>query len=907
MNGFKTPAETHCASCGSRSDDSLPAGLCARCLLSFALEVEPGTEESGLTGCIHQPSEGTRIEQIVGRYRLRGEIARGGVGVVYRAWQYDLKREVALKMLLPARLETTDALDRFRREAELMASLDHPGILPVYDVGSHDGLPYFSMKLAEGGNLAQRIPSLRGQFRECARLLALITRAIGHAHAHGVLHRDLKPSNIVFDAAGQPLVTDFGLARLLAVDSSLTGIDAVIGTPRYVAPEVLTAAAQDLTGAVDIYGLGAILYELLCGRAPFADLSPLQILQQISTRQPCPPRQFVAAIPAALETICLRCLEKRTADRYPSADALAAALEGWLAGTKPSLFARLHGPKLALPSRRRRAGLTLIGLLSIGLAAAVAWRMSGEPIPTPDPAIATRSVVVSPLKPRTSTLAEREAARRVAEHLHLAPPLRLLPFAGSLKTMTSSDAPDNADDTAAALGAFIRVDVVALADTDGQQFALRARDLLRQERLYETTFTLAEADSVADQLGTALAQRRRLPSAEARLSRRALASLLRAGRLRDAPGKDNTAGVVVALKDAVARSPDSALAHALLADAYLSHGGDSAWLDFAIDEAARAQRLDPGLGLAQRELGVVYYFKSWFSRATTAFEQSRTLGNLDADYWLGLLGQQKGHFAASYRLYSEYQRFAPDDAGTPVLLAHLLFTVGENQAGEHWMRLAIAQEPDPQLRMMKEAEIALYRRDSVRCRKLASKVASETGDGIFNASGIIRTCAIQQGDLAGALATIEGSKRAYAKQGGPVNGNNPALREAILLAQLHQPEKTAALLKEARQGLQAAVDSNSEYPVVWLRLAAAQRVAGEIDAAYTSLERSFALGLTVNNRNRSDLEFLPFLGDARFAALRANSESYVAAQREQIASLLPAVLREPAAVPPPASGKAGDL
>lgn len=874
----------------------MPAGLCARCLLAFALEAEPDAGACVRSGSAEPPPDDTRNEEAIGRYRLRGEIARGGAGVVYRAWQADLKREVALKMLLPARLETKDALNRFRREAELMASLDHPGILPVYDVGVHDGLPYFSMKLAEGGNLAQRIPALRGQFRECARLLALIARAIGHAHSHGVLHRDLKPSNIVFDAADQPLVTDFGLARLLTVDSTLTGIDAVIGTPRYVAPEVVTTAGRDLTAAADVYGLGAILYELLCGRAPFDELSPLQILRQISTRRPRPPRQFDATIPAPLEAICLRCLEKRAADRYSSANALAGALEAWLADSRPGPFDRLRSTHLALPSRRRRAGFVAILLLVVGLAAAIAWRVWREPLPIPDPALATRSVVVLPLNLQNSTPAEREAAQQVAAHLQLSPSLRLLPFAATLQIATSEDFPGNPGDEGAALGAFIRVDVVALPGT--RQFALRARDVLRQERLYETTFTLPEADSVARQLAATLAQRRQHPIAEARLPRNALASLLRAGRLRDAPGNDNGDAATIALKDAIARSPDSALAHALLAGAYVWHGGENFWLDSAIDEAARAQRMDPELGLAQRQLGLAYYFKSWFGRATTAYGQSRALGDLDAGYWLGLLYEQQGRFDDSYRLYLAHQRFSPDDAGTQALVAHLLFTVGENSAGERSMRLALAQERRPDLRTMKEAEIALYRHDSARCRQLAGGIKPETTDGIFSASGIVRTCAIQQGDFAAALATIDATKRAYAKESGAANGNNPALREAILLAQLHRPDRAASLLREARQGLQAAIDSNSEYPLVWLRLAAAQRVGGEVDAAYTTLEHAFALGLTFNNRNRSDLEFLPFQGDPRFAVLRAKSETYVAAQREKIAALLPADLREPVTLEP---------
>ncbi len=350
-----------CPSCGAANNASLPDALCVRCLLGCALDAElPVDDPDSIEAA---PSEDENGQQI-GRYRLLEEIERGGGGVVYSAWDADLKRRVALKMLLPARRESQQTLDRFRREAELMASLDHPGVLPIYEVGEQGGLPFFAMKFAERGNLAQRIGALRGQYRVCARLVATIARAVAYAHGRGVLHRDLKPSNIVFDRDDAPLVTDFGLARLLAEDSTLTGSDALIGTPRYVAPEVVLAPAAKLTAATDIYGLGAILYELLCGRAPFADLAPLQVLQQVATRRPMPPRQIDASVPSVLEAICLRCIEKRPYDRYSSAVALADALDAWLAGTKVGLLRRFGGSLVELPSRRRRA-VIVVGTLFV--------------------------------------------------------------------------------------------------------------------------------------------------------------------------------------------------------------------------------------------------------------------------------------------------------------------------------------------------------------------------------------------------------------------------------------------------------------------------------------------------------------------------------------------------------------
>jgi tRNA A-37 threonylcarbamoyl transferase component Bud32 len=864
-------AETlNCPQCGASGEALLANGLCAHCLLGAALDIDD-------KGAGDAPRE-------VGRYRIDGEIAHGGVGIVYRAWQADLQRTVALKMLLPARLDAKDARDRFRREAELMASLDHPGILPVYEVGVQDSLPYFSMKLAENGNLAQRIAALRGQFRECARLVAQVARAIAHAHARGVLHRDLKPSNIVFDAADQPLVTDFGLARLLAKDSTLTGIDAVIGTPRYVAPEAITTTGARLTAAADVYGLGAILYELLSGSAPFAELTPLQILQQIATRRPRPPRQFDAAIPAPLEAICLRCLEKRPEDRYPSANALADALENWLAGTRRTFIDRLR-TKLGVPSRRRRFGIAAILIVAGAVAAAGAYFFLREPIPIPDPATATRTIAVLPFDVPKAAPAATAAARQLAAHLRLPSEIHMLPFEATLSMAASKNFPDNAIDSSTTLGAFIRVDIVALPGA--KQYAVSAVDILRDQILFRATFALSEVENVAGNLAEALTKKRQQLLPEARLPRGQFALLLHGIRLVRNPTSEGNATAIATLKNLIDKAPDLALAHAWLADAYIEHYVEPIWLDSAIEEAARAQRMDPTLGLAPMMMGVAYYNRSWISRAALAYEQARQLDSRVGGA-LALVYGTQGRYVDEYRELRDGLRFAPGERDSQRYLVSLLLMIGELDAGERAMRIMIEREPEANLRGLFEAEIALVRGDSAHCREVASRLEPDFFDGFYTSSGLVRSCAIQQGDFEGALATMAATMNNYAKSNGTKTGNNPALRKAILLAQVNRRDEIPALLKDARQSMQAAIDSGNEYPGTWLRMAGAQRLAGEIDAAYATLEHAFALGLTVNYRNRSDVEFLPFLGDERFQAMHAKSEAYVAEQRRQIAQLLAA-------------------
>ena len=295
-------------------------------------------------------------------YDVREELARGGMGIVYRARQLEPRRTVALKMLLPHQAASPGMRERFRLEARAIAGLEHRAILPVHHVGEHNGLPFFTMKLAPGGTLAERRAEFSGEYRRIAELVATLAEAVHFAHERGVLHRDLKPGNVLFDEAGQPYVSDFGLAKLITEETNLTRSMDFLGTPHYVAPEVAAASARHATIASDIYSLGAILYELLAGRLPFEAEGLPALLKLIAEQEPVAPsaQKPDQPIPRDLEVICLRCLAKEPARRYPSALELAKDLQRWLAG-EPILARETPAlEKLWLWARRHRATATLI-------------------------------------------------------------------------------------------------------------------------------------------------------------------------------------------------------------------------------------------------------------------------------------------------------------------------------------------------------------------------------------------------------------------------------------------------------------------------------------------------------------------------------------------------------------------
>jgi len=372
-------ASKKCASCDADVSPDALWGLCAKCLYDQAINI-PVTD-----GALN-----ARPRRF-GDYDLGEVLGRGGMGVVYEATQLSLHRRVALKMILDSEAASPVSLRRFTLEAETAAKLDHPNIVPIYEVGEHNGQPFLSMKLIAGDNLRKKISSgdlcltprgegtnktaIRERAIAIARHVSAVARAVQHAHENGVLHRDLKPGNVLVDRAGQPHLTDFGLAKLMELEAEeadrapLTMSGTTLGTPNYMSPE--QAAGRRLTPASDIYSLGAILYEMLTGKPPFQAGTLLETLRLLAEQEAKRPSLINPRIDRDLDTICMKCLEKNPATRYPTAEALADDLDRWL--RQEPIHARPAG--LGLRTRRwiarNRVGTALIASLILGLAAAL--------------------------------------------------------------------------------------------------------------------------------------------------------------------------------------------------------------------------------------------------------------------------------------------------------------------------------------------------------------------------------------------------------------------------------------------------------------------------------------------------------------------------------------------------------
>lgn len=637
-----------CEECHSVS--RLTNGLCLNCLLRGALD-DPKTPVA--REAFKEVLAGVKSRDgdwHIADHEILDEIARGGMGVVYQAKEPHSGRIVALKCVLAYQGDSDHAVARFRREAETAARLDHPNIVPIYQVGeTADGFPFYTMKYAPAGSLLQARGPLRQHPRQSVQLMVKVARAVQYAHEKGVLHRDLKPGNILLDDHGEPLVSDFGLARCEATSSYLTRSLASFGTPGYIAPEQAEGPAASLTPAADIYSLGAILFELLTGRPPFVGDNAFAVMKQ-SSDEPAPKvRSLARNVDRDLETICARCLEREPGDRYQSAARLADDLQNWL-DDRP-IAARPAG--LWVHSRRwvrRNRGLAaLLAAFCLLGAGSLAWQFRSQKIQSAMKAnvLAARSVAILPFYNLDTASADPAVTKA---------------FAASLQEGLVAWGPSQVTTLEPRFA--ISRERFAELSTEGRGNRRRAiiagtvRMVQGRQRVSFQLIDPASRETLFSHLWEESGPQRDVSNSLTREINQAIYSILSATDWSDLirskwdPGLRNetareaiTAGRamishssvddcdkgIALFKKAVEAAPDSSLAHAYLAmeaTNRIHYNPDRSFLDLGRQEAEKALQLSPGSAEAHRALAGVSYQEGRFSEALEQALQTVEIGGL---------------------------------------------------------------------------------------------------------------------------------------------------------------------------------------------------------------------------------------------------------------------------------------
>jgi serine/threonine protein kinase/Flp pilus assembly protein TadD len=597
---------------------------------------------------------------------------------VFRARQKSLNRTVALKVITLGQWASEAHLKRFRREAEAAASLDHAGIVPIYEVGERDGSCYFSMKFVEGGQLDEVVRRKPTSVRQAAELIAKVARTVHYAHEHGILHRDIKPGNILLDQQGEPHLTDFGLARLVETESTVTRTLEVLGTPSYMAPEQAASETTKLSKATDVYGLGAVLYQLLTGHPPFAGGTTYETIRLLRDTEPRAPRLLNPKVDRELSTICLKCLEKDPKRRYSSALALAEDLEHWLKhepilARRTGLFTR--GRKWVRRNPSTAVLITLLVTLAAGSGVVIWNRVFAVPMP--------KSVAVLPFEnlsrdpenayfadgiqdeilTRLSKIADLKVISRTSTQQYQSKPRNLAQIAKQLgvANVLEGSVQKAADQ--------IRVNVQLInAQTDSHLWADTYDRKLTDILVVESEVAKAIADQLQAKLTGAEAE---VIAAKPTANPEAYDAYLRglAYRLKTQTVA-NTLGAQKYLREAVRLDPKFALAWALLshveADGYLTLTLQPtvALCEEARQAAETALTLQPNLGEALLAKGYYHYacLKD-YDTATRYLEQARQLlpNSSQIPESLAYVTRRRGQWDRSESYFNEAERLDPRD------------------------------------------------------------------------------------------------------------------------------------------------------------------------------------------------------------------------------------------------------
>lgn len=875
-----------CAECHSGS--RLKNGLCLNCLLLGALETEDlaaGDDSFKEALAAVKSLEG---DWRIGDHNILDEIARGGMGVVYRALEPHSGRIVALKCVLAFQGDPSDqALARFRREAETAARLDHPNIVPIYRVGeTADGLPFFTMKYAAGGSLMHARAALHKTPRESVLLMKKVALALQHAHEKGVLHRDLKPGNILLDHRGEPLVSDFGLARCDEIAGHLTRSLTSFGTPGYIAPEQADGPAAQLTAAADIYSLGAILFELLAGRLPFVGDNALGVMKQSAERTAPKLRSLAPHLDRDLETICARCLEREPAARYPSAGSLADDLQSWLDGNP--IAARPIGPWLHTRRwvRRNRKLAALLAAFLVLTSVSVGWQIHNRRLESSmrESLLASRSVVVLPFLDLDNVIPDRALAQSIASSLQR----NLDAFGPALvKTTRSGSAAgwgtiEDIQRTGRETSARTVLTGTVRTVQGGKRISFRLLDAATGDTLFtlisESAGPKDPANVVSKDLGRSLyailsakdwsgiIQSRTDPGLRNDVARESIV----AGRalllhVTSAPDCDKA---ITLFQKALVAEASSTLAHAYLAIAATSrtyYNAERSFLDIGKSEADKAISLSPDSSDAHRAKAGVYYQEGRFSDALEEelrtievggleekvvnfigqtlemlgrphyalnwcrlpFNRARTPGEVDwlkGDCWVKL-----GDDERALQAYIRSSELRPDSPRGEIGVSHVRLLQGDFARAREFWKTSHHNRSELDERDQIAAQIEFFARNFEAAERLYIDLARTDADGGGSFWGVV-TYGSALGRIRQELGDNEGARR-------------------LLIGCLAQES--------------AAVAREPANPEAVYRLAAVEASLRMMEAAFDHLRKAVALGW---------IDYRSLKLDPRFDSLRSNSE-----------------------------------
>jgi serine/threonine protein kinase/Tfp pilus assembly protein PilF len=887
---------TACEHCGSTS--RVGRGLCLNCLLERALsDIERKETLEAVLDAIDVRDSDWRI----GNYQILEQIGRGGMGVIYRARQRHSRRIVALKRIAGFHADSPETLARFRREAEAAASLDHPNILPIYEVSeTADGLPFFSMKFAAGGSLLDAALALRNEPNRSVALMAKVARAVHHAHLKGILHRDLKPGNILLDGRGEPLVSDFGLAKWLEASNDLTQTLTIFGTPGYIAPEQAKRSAAKLTPAADVYSLGAILFDLFTGRTPFLGEHALAVIEQASDKPAPKLRSLLPGFDRDLETICAKCLEREPQARYRSAGDLAEDLERCLEG-RPIIARPVSPTTRAWRWSKRNPKLAGSFAVCVLLGCVAGAFQIQNRIGVRAEAMAMHSVAVEPLldldTAQPDSRLSSEIARALQKELSKHGPVRVTPISDNARIIATSGSNDE-DAKSRWQGARTALQGTRRIRDGKLRVSLRLLNAADTKVIYKKIIDAGEPDHASDVLARltadhlfAILDLRDLAPAEVVETDpgwrdETTRELLTAGRaVQERRTLVDMARAVELFEKATKAQPKSALAHSYLAEAQFARAfftGDVTYLSAAAQAAKDALRLDSKIAEAHKSMSEVLFqqgrFRESLEEGFAAYEL------LDSDdgrlpttigFNLRMLGEP-ATAVAWYRISKSSRPGASDLWGVADCLADL--ADDENAAAEY--RRVSVLFPELPEGWIGLCRLAMLRRDFATARKIATENWTRYRDYVFS-----EEMAAQVEFFSRNFTEAEKLYEELAARdpnGGEAFYGGVSYQSALgrLRRERHDEQNGSRILNVALARELQNLQSSSKHPGILYRIAAIKASLGDIESAVDFLKAASEAGWIDYRSAVIDPRFDSISKHPEFQAIIRATEAKIRRQRE---------------------------